>query len=238
MLTDFGRELRERQTARRIYLIRHGSTEMNSEDRIRGQCNVPLSAEGREEIGRLAELMKESNLRFLVSSDLDRAVETAQAVAAPLRASVAKTALLRPWDVGKFTGRSAEVATPRLIEFARDAPNRPVPGGESFNSFKLRAFQGVRVALSGSELPLALVSHHRVERLLSAWLSAGATAALDLDLNVMFTRGEPPAHAELLELPLAALEDGAFPGGYAGESAQGPSSADGSLTLAGELPYA
>ena len=175
MLSDFGRELRERQTHRRVYLIRHGSTEMNSEDRIRGQCNVPLSAEGREEIARLAELLRESNIQFIVSSDLDRAVETAESIARARGARLNKTGLLRPWDVGKFTGRSASAVTPRLIELARDTPARPAPGGESFNDFKHRAFMGIRVALGASEAPLAIVSHHRMERLLAAWLSAGAT---------------------------------------------------------------
>ncbi len=239
-MSDFGRELRERQTSRRVYLIRHGSTELNSEDRIRGQCNVPLSLEGREEITRLGYLLAESNIRLLVSSDLDRAVETAQAVARPLRASVTKTASLRPWDVGKFTGRPAVEATARLVEFARDRPNTPVQGGESFNSFKLRAFGGLRIALSASEEPLALVSHHRVERLLASWLAAGCPSDLSLDLDVMFTRGEPPAHAEIIEVPLAALEDGRFPGAYAGESVQGPAQADGSLAPGPsviEVPY-
>ncbi len=231
MLEDFGRDLRERQTSRRVYLIRHGSTELNSEDRIRGQCNVPLSAEGREEIARLAGLLASSNIQFLVSSDLDRAKETAEAVAGPLGASVATTALLRPWDVGKFTGRDAALVTPQLLALARDTPNKPAPGGESFNSFKSRAFQGVRVALHASEAPLALVTHHRVERLLASWLAAGARSDLELALDVMFTRGEPPAHAEQLALPLGELENvgGSSPGSYAGASVQGPSSADGSL---------
>lgn len=227
MLQDFGQELRDRQTSRRVYLIRHGSTEMNSEDLIRGQCNVPLSAEGREEVARLGALLRESNIQFIVCSDLDRAVETAKAVAGPRRADLVKTSLLRPWNVGKFTGRPAAEVTPRLAELARDRPNWPTPGGESFNSFKFRAFQGVRTALHASEAPLALVSHHRVERLLASWLAAGAQSDLTLDLNVMFTRGEPPAHAEILELPLAALEEGV--GALAGESVQGPAQADGAL---------
>jgi len=237
-MNEMGRELRERQSHRRVYLIRHGSTEMNSEDRIRGQCNVPLSAEGREEIARLASVLAESNIQFLVSSDLDRAVETAESVARACGAKLAKTALLRPWDVGRYTGRPAGEVTPRLLELARDRPNEPAPGGESFNQFKLRAFQGLRVALGASEAPLAVVSHHRMERLLAAWFSFGCSSDLELDLNTMFTRGEPPAHAEMLEIPLAALEQGAWPGGLAGESVQGPSSADGSLTYAGDRPYA
>jgi broad specificity phosphatase PhoE len=238
-MTGLGQELAERKTARRVYLIRHGSTEMNSEDLIRGQCNVPLSPEGREEVARLASLLRESNIRFLVSSDLDRAVETASAIARACGARVAKTGLLRPWDVGSFTGRPAGEVTPQLATLARDFPGRSTPKGESFSSFKLRAFQGVRAALGASQEPLALVSHHRVERLLASWLAAGCQPDLSLDLNVMFTRGEPPAHAEMLELPLQALElPRALPGGLAGESVQGPSSADGALEEAGEFPYA
>jgi broad specificity phosphatase PhoE len=235
-MTGFDQELKERQTARRVYLIRHGSTEMNSEDLIRGMCNVALSEEGREEVARLAALMRESNVRFLVSSDLDRAVETARAVAGQCGAIIAKTGLLRPWDVGRFTGRPAEEVTPRLFELACDAPNKATPGGESFNSFKLRAFEGLRTALSASDAPLGVVSHHRVERLLAAWLAAGCQRSLELDLDLMFTRGEPPAHAEMLEIPLERLADA--PHSLAGESVIGPSSLDGSASLAGLKHYA
>jgi len=235
-MTGLDQELKERQTARRVYLIRHGSTEMNSEDLIRGQCNVPLSAEGKEEVARLAALLCESNLRFLVSSDLDRAVETARAVAASTGAVVVKTALLRPWDVGSFTGRPAEEVTPRLFELARDAPSKMTPGGESFNSFKKRAFEGLRTALFASDAPLGIVSHHRVERLLAAWFATGCPSDCELDLDLMFTRGEPPAHAEMLEVPLERL--GAAARSLAGESVIGPSSLDGSLQEAGERRYA
>lgn len=225
-LDELESDLLSRQTARRIYVIRHGSTELNEEGRIRGTCNVQLSELGWKEVFSLAERLRESNIERIFCSDLDRAVNTAGAIAAAVHAPVTKTELLRPWNVGDYTGRVSSTVTPKMERLARSTPNVPAPNGESFNTFKHRAFAGVRTALAGSERrPLALVTHHRVERLLAAWSAEGQPSDLALDLDVMFTHGEEPAHAEQVSIDLHALASDSLP--YAGASVKGPQEAEG-----------
>ena len=74
----------------RLYIVRHGVTAWNQEGRIQGHTDTPLSAEGMvqaQRIGaRLARL--EQPLQAVWSSDLMRARQTAEAVAAPFGLTV------------------------------------------------------------------------------------------------------------------------------------------------------
>ena len=64
-----------------LILIRHGQTVWNSERRMQGQRNSALSALGRAQARALARRMQSESFDHLYSSDLDRALETAQAIA-------------------------------------------------------------------------------------------------------------------------------------------------------------
>ena len=85
-----------------IYLIRHGR--QNSTD---CNVNVPLSAEGIRQAELLGERMKNYKIDALYSSDLKRAVETAQ-VAFKDRPELADNIKIRPGiaeiDFGSLTG--------------------------------------------------------------------------------------------------------------------------------------
>ena len=64
-----------------VYLVRHGSTTMNrggaGKDLIRGWKDVPLSKDGIEQAGRLAEDLADCDFKVIHTSDLLRAAHTA-----------------------------------------------------------------------------------------------------------------------------------------------------------------
>ena len=195
---------------REVYLIRHGATALNVEgggpDRIRGWKNVPLSVHGRQEVEQLSWQLANSGLKTLCASDMERARDTAKAVSKTTNAKVLTTPQLRPWNLGEFTGMESSSVHPEIVKYAVRKPNMRVPGGEAFNEFKERAFSGLRGAIRKVEKDyLGLVTHHRVERLVKAWIAAGQTADFDLDFDVMFQRGEATAHAEIISLNLDNL---------------------------------
>jgi len=203
---------------RTIYVIRHGSTALNEAGRSRGWSNVELSPEGREEVKRLGSKLARSNIKVIFHSDLDRATDTARAVADATGAKSYGTRLLRPWNLGDFTGRSSSEVHPKITRMAEEHPGVTLKNGESFENFKQRAFKGLHFALANSDgLPLALVTHHRVERLLQAWAAMGQPRDHEIDLGVMFQHGEDPAHAE--KLTLRDVPEGA--------NVKGPDRADG-----------
>ena len=67
---------------RRLYLVRHGETDWNLEDRIQGRTDNPLNDAGRAQAAALARYLAAAPIELVASSTLQRAAVTADAVAA------------------------------------------------------------------------------------------------------------------------------------------------------------
>ncbi len=198
----------------RTCIIRHGETDMNchsndSADQVRGWLDVPLNATGIKTAHRTAQVLKHSKegLDVLVHSDLDRSRETAEIIAKALGIPCVASFALRPWDAGELAGQSAVKAVPIMQDYLVNKPDKNLPGGESFNQFKERTFGGVYKALRDhAGAYVGLVTHHRVERLLKAWIAAGEPAGHDIDAELMLKKGDAPGHAEFVTFSLEMLK--------------------------------
>ncbi|MBV8658412.1 MAG: histidine phosphatase family protein [Burkholderiales bacterium] len=67
-------------TATSILLIRHGETAWNSVRRLQGHIDIPLNPEGERQAHALGRILAHDDLSAVISSDLQRALQTAQAV--------------------------------------------------------------------------------------------------------------------------------------------------------------
>src|SRR5215472_5236918 len=96
----------EEQNTRRIWLVRHGLTEWNTQQRFCGHSDVTLSAQGRVQARWLARRLQEEKISTIYSSDLSRARDTAEIIASrrtqavPVKASPA----WREIDFGAWEG--------------------------------------------------------------------------------------------------------------------------------------
>ena len=88
-----------------ILLVRHGETIDNARQIMQGQTQGELNEKGREQAQQVAERLAGEQVDAVVASDLHRAVQTAEIIAAPHGLSVQKLPLLRERDWGGFTGR-------------------------------------------------------------------------------------------------------------------------------------
>ena len=70
-------------SATRLFLVRHGATELTAEDRFAGATDVDLSDEGRAQATRLAERLRDDDVAAVYCSPLRRTRETAALIAAP-----------------------------------------------------------------------------------------------------------------------------------------------------------
>ena len=118
-----------------LWLVRHGQTDWNVEGRWQGQVNPPLNSLGRKQTILLIEQMVHVNLQAVFSSDLDRAYETAQAVAGKKGLEVKVDPRLREISLGEWEGlTSDEIARIYPTEW-QDRIENPLearaPGGES-----------------------------------------------------------------------------------------------------------
>jgi len=88
-----------------LYLVRHGETKDNIAKIMQGQRQGELTPAGVRQIEELSSSL--SGIRFdaIISSDLQRAYDSAQILGHHLNLSVQMTPLLRERDWGDFTGR-------------------------------------------------------------------------------------------------------------------------------------
>ncbi len=67
----------------RVYLVRHGATQLTAENRFAGAVGVDLSDEGRAQVRRLAERLAGDDIAAIYTSPLSRTLETAELLARP-----------------------------------------------------------------------------------------------------------------------------------------------------------
>jgi broad specificity phosphatase PhoE len=118
----------------RIVLLRHGRTEWNRVGRAQGHADVSLDALGQAQAENAAGHLATYEPAFVWSSDLARARETAEHVAAATGLEVAYDARLREYDVGVRQGMTFDefqAAYPEIVERFRAGEPANVAGAES-----------------------------------------------------------------------------------------------------------
>lgn len=139
-------------TGRRVVLWRHGQTEWNMEGRLQGQTDVPLDGVGREQAQTAARLLAGLEPSAIVSSDLSRAVATAQALADRVNLDVALDKGLRETFVGTWQGLTdAEIRKhfpDEYAEWRKDHAHQRRGGGEIEAEVADRAVAAIERALS------------------------------------------------------------------------------------------
>jgi len=150
--------------ATRILAIRHGETAWNVDTRIQGQLDIPLNETGRWQAHRLALATAEEGIDAIYSSDLLRALETAQAVAAGAAREIVTDVGLRERGFGEFEGLTYQEIGERWPELSerwrRRDPSFGPPGGEVLTDFYARSVATVqRLAAAHPGQTIAVVAH-------------------------------------------------------------------------------
>jgi broad specificity phosphatase PhoE len=117
-------------------LLRHGDTRLSPEHRFSGRHDLPLSDSGtRQAQAATGRLAAGAPIDALVSSPLQRAVETAEIVADKLGLTAEIDDDLRETDFGDwdgFTLAEIQLRWPAAAAAWRRDPEQAPPGGESF----------------------------------------------------------------------------------------------------------
>lgn len=165
----------------RLVLIRHGETAWNRATRIQGHTDIPLSALGLAQAGRLAEALADEAFAAIYSSDLSRARQTAEVLAVARDVPIRVDPALRERAFGRFEGLSWQEIEQGYPEDAarwrRRDPDFPVGGGESLNVFSARCLAAASCAAAAHPgQSIALVAHGGV---LDCLYRAATRVALD-----------------------------------------------------------
>jgi probable phosphoglycerate mutase len=135
---------------RRVVLLRHGRTAHNATGRIQGQLDVSLDDVGRAQAAAVAEALAEASPYAVVSSDLSRARDTAEAVASRAGVTLRTDERLREIALGEWQGLTGEEAAERFPdEHAAWRRGEDVRrgGGETYWDAGVRAAECIRSLL-------------------------------------------------------------------------------------------
>lgn len=91
-----------------VYLVRHGETEWNTEKRIQGHRDVPLSKTGEKQAELLAQYLRQHSFQAVYASDLVRARRTAERIAGQWGLPVTCLSEFREQRVGEWEGMLLE----------------------------------------------------------------------------------------------------------------------------------
>jgi broad specificity phosphatase PhoE len=155
----------------RIYLIRHGETELSSEDRFSGGTDIDISSEGRWQVERLAARLADDHITEIFCSPLHRTVETAAIIARPYGLTPMLRDGLREIHHGHWETMSrseVEAKFPEEYSAWQEDPFTFAPeGGESGLAVMARALPVMREIVSNhAGERIAVVSHKATIRLI------------------------------------------------------------------------
>ncbi|MCA1577335.1 MAG: histidine phosphatase family protein [Acidobacteria bacterium] len=145
-----------------FYLVRHASCNGLGEKLWGRREGVCLTENGKAEARQLAERFREVKLNAIYSSPLERARETAEAIARLGGFEVALSDAFNEIDFGNWTGRSfAQLAgDERWRSFNTRRSITSIPGGESFLDVQARVVAELkRLSLEHPDERVAIVSH-------------------------------------------------------------------------------
>jgi broad specificity phosphatase PhoE len=157
-----------------LYLVRHGTTTLNVQNRYRGRRDVPLDAQGYQDAVDAARQLSSVGLGAVYTGPLRRTIATAQIIADEARVPDLRILHgLNNVDYGAWEGLTAEEASmysPEAFELYRKAPERAVcPAGERLTDAQNRMIEAIE--LIGSRHAgetVAAVTHAVMIRLLVA----------------------------------------------------------------------
>lgn len=160
----------------RVFLVRHGATELSAEDRFAGAIDVRLSDAGRDQARKLGARLAGERLSSAYASPLGRAVETAILIAEPQGIEVGRVDGLREIAHGRWEGLTrAEVEQKYGDEYERweNDPFSFAPvGGETGLAVTARALPALLQLVERHRDGLVLVVSHKatIRLLLSSML--------------------------------------------------------------------
>ena len=148
-----------------ILLARHGETDWNREGRWQGWADPPLNETGRLQAEALADELRATPFDSVYSSDLRRAHETAEILAAPHGVPIVVDPDLREIDIGSWLGLTR-------AEIAERFPDGRRPDGETREQHAARVLAAVeRIAREQLGRRVLVVTHGGTLRALHGHIS-------------------------------------------------------------------
>ena len=181
-----------REGEKRLYLCRHGETNWNLENRIQGTTDNPLNANGEQQAEALSAFLAREPIDTIISSNLQRASQTADAVACKHSKAIRKpgSASFAEMCFGDYEGQRLDDFEPTyqsyLASWRSGDTGRRWPGalGESPDQVAARGLDGIReLGLLDPTRPdryILVAAHGRFNKILIAALRGDLARASEV----------------------------------------------------------
>lgn len=174
-------------TVKRLVFIRPGETDWNQLGRWQGWVSIPLNELGERQARALANFIRNIGMSALYTSDLRRALKTAECLAEQLSFAPIPDARLRERNIGIWQGLTrAEIEAWYPDDYAtmlKDVDSFRVDCGESRNDVRVRVQAALNDVLKQDPgETVGILSHTTAIKILLADLIPGYNP-LDVDLD-------------------------------------------------------
>lgn len=188
---------------RRIIFFRPGETDWNREGRWQGWVAAPLNEQGKQQVAALAKFSRNIGMGALYTSDLRRALETADMLAEPLGFKPIPDRRLRERGIGLWQGLTLEEMESwypeDYAEMMGNIDGYRVPGGESRDDVRARVMEALNEILSAdTNETIGILSHTTaIKIMLAALVPSYDPLYVDLDNTSVTTIHHKEAGWEL-----------------------------------------
>jgi broad specificity phosphatase PhoE len=159
----------------KLILVRHGETYWNKEGLVQGgDSDIELNDTGLEQARKVAAFLESESITAILSSPLQRAIATAEAIANHHQLPIEIDQGLRELKVGELEGISisnlSTTFSQFLMQWWQDKGSKKLPNGESLVELQERAWKVIESLLerhktnpkNNKDTTVVVVSHYFV----------------------------------------------------------------------------
>ena len=169
-----------------IFLLRHGESAWNKEQRVQGRRDPGLSENGKRQAKAAASLLKKEGIEVIYSSDLKRCAQTARIIALRTGARIRFKPEIEEMILGVWQGKTIDEIKrlyPKSYAAWLKVPSKAgIPGWEGVPKFTRRVNRAFKSILEESpSTNICVVTHWGV-------IAAYLAKTLDADFDRIFKR--------------------------------------------------
>lgn len=175
----------------KLYVVRHGQTDWNVQNKVCGITDVELTEEGKAQAEKVADTLSGNHIDLILSSPLKRAMQTAEIISRKCGTDLQVESRLTEQNYGIYEG--VDRANERFLQNKRQFAFR-YPGGESMMQVAYRIYGLLdRLKETYSEKNILLVTHGGVCRVIKTYFE-------DMTNDAFFRYSPPNVGLEIYEI--------------------------------------
>lgn len=154
----------------KLYIVRHGATELNGTDIFRGRRDIPLSDKGKKESAQIAEYFSGKTIKRIIASPLTRAQETAAVISEATGAPIDTRDEFIDMHFSGWEGLTVDEVQKRFpvqLEAWTKWPQKfRIRGGENLTNVRRRVVQGLQRIEEEDGGDIVVVTHRVICKLI------------------------------------------------------------------------